>query len=256
MANPNNPARQSKAMSSHRPGKSPRLTEHTAKANPRPGTGRTIVFLMDTPEADWIVHDLCRIMTQSGHSSRLHPLHETAYDGQTQLKRAGDYTYWLLATTSTAVVKQYKFDDVVLLVPANLEAVLAAYQHITRLAQANPPDIGVVLLGAQDQQTAWRYFRRLAVGALRYLDISLLNLGFLPQQVTPRHRPQDHHGNHFLARISERLLRSEFYNTLYPTQQFTPGQGLNLQPCHCSAIADDQAASSLSNSSLRRSSTV
>jgi len=113
---------------------------------------------------------------------------------------------------------------VVLLVPANLEAVLAAYQHIKRLAQQSTSDIGVVLVGQRDQHAAWHYFRKLAVGALRYLDIPLLNLGFLPEQVTPQHGPANEHRNNFMTRISERLLRSEFY-TSYPAPKLDQGEG-------------------------------
>jgi len=103
--------------------------------------------------------------------------------GRPQHKHAGDCEYCLVPTTSTADVQEYNFDHVVLLVPANLEAVLAAYQRIKRLAQRNTPDIGLVLVG-----------------------------------------PANHHRNNFLARISERLLRSEFY-TSYPTQKFDQGKG-------------------------------
>jgi len=131
--------------------------------------------------------------------------------------------YWLVPTTSTAAVEKYKFDHVVLLVPANLEAVLAAYQCIKRLAQRNTQDIGVVLVGPRDRQSAWHYFRTLAVGTLRYLGIPLLNLGLLPGQIKPEHGLSNHHRNIFLTRISERLLRSEFY-TSYPAQK--PDQGM------------------------------
>jgi len=113
---------------------------------------------------------------------------------------------------------------VVLPVPANFEAVLAAYQHIKRLAQRNTPDIGVVLVGPGDQHSAWHYFRTLAVGALCYLDIPLSNLGFLPEQVTPGYGPPDHHRNNFLAHIIERLLRSAFY-TSNPAQKLDQGKG-------------------------------
>ena len=71
-----------------------------------------------------------------------------------------------------------------------------------------------MLVGPRDQHAAWRYFRKLAVGTLRYLDVPLLNLGFLPEQVTPEHGPADHHRQNFLTRISERLLSSEFHSNL------------------------------------------
>lgn len=226
MANQISPARQSKTTSSHRLAKvSTRFLDETAKIEPSHDNCRAILFLMDTPELSWITHELCRILTQRGYSSRLHHLHETSDDGQPPHNQAADYKYWLLPTTSTAAVDEYNFDHVVLLVPANIEAVLAAYQRIKRLGQRNtPPDIGVVLVGAHDQHSAWQYFRKLAVGALRYLDIPLLNLGYLPEHVTPEHVPANHHRSNFLAGIGERLLRSKFY-TSYSAQKFAQGKG-------------------------------
>jgi len=127
-------------------------------------------------------------------------------------KQAGDCEFCLLPTTSAETVRAHAFDHVVLLVPANLDAVLTAYQHIKLLSQQNTPEIGVVLVEPRDQHVAWRFFRELAVGTLRHLDVPLLNLGFLPEQVAPEHAPHDRHRNNFLTRISERLLRSGFYS--------------------------------------------
>ena len=225
MVNQISPARQGKAACSHRLTKvSTRFLSETPETRRGHQPCRAILFLMDNPQLSWITHDLCRILTQRGYSSKLCQLHETANGGQPKHKQAGDCKYWLVPTTSTAAVKEHNFDHVVLLVPANLEAVLAAYQHIKRLAQRNTPDIGVVLVGPRDQHSAWHYFRKLAVGALRYLDIPLLNLGFLPEQVKREHGPANHHPNNFLVRISERLLSSEFY-TSYPAQKFDQGKG-------------------------------
>jgi hypothetical protein len=219
------PAQQGKAASSDSLAKiSSRFLSETAETRQRHQPCRAILFLMDNPELSWITRELCQILKQRGFSSRLCHLHETSNGSRTHHKHAGDCNYWLVPTTSTTTVKEYNFDHVVLLVPANLEAVLTAYQHIKRLAQRNTPDIGVVLVGPRDQHSAWHYFRKLAVGALRYLDIPLLNLGFLPEQVTPEHGPANHQRNNFLAHIGERLLRSEFY-TSYPAQRFDQGEG-------------------------------
>jgi hypothetical protein len=190
MANQTSPAQHNKTASSRRLAKpSTRLVSTTPETRQAHQACRTILFLLDSPEQSWITHDLCRILTQRGHSSMLCQLHETAENGQPLYKRAGRCDYWLVPTTSTAAVEEYNFDHVVLLVPANLEAVLAAYQRIKRLAQRHTPDIGTVLVGPHDQHAAWRYFRRLAVGALRYLDIPLLNLGFLPEYIEPAGDP-------------------------------------------------------------------
>jgi hypothetical protein len=181
---------------------------------------RAIPFLLDTPELSWIPHDLCQVLTQRGHNSTLYTLEEVPGDGeQPRLpdilhQESSGCEYCLLPTTSTATILEQKLDHVVMLVPANLEAVLAAYQRIKLLSQYKTPEIGIVLVGPRDQHAAWRYFRKLAVGTLRYLDVPLLNLGFLPEQVTPVHGPADHHRHNFLARISERLLGSEFHSAL------------------------------------------
>ncbi len=130
----------------------------------------------------------------------------------------------LLSITSTQTLLAQRFDHVVLLVPASLDAVLDTYQRIKLLSrQQHTPEIGIVLVGPRGQHASWRYFRKLAVATLRYLGIPLLNLGFLPEQVTPRHGhgPHDHHRSNFLTRISERLLHSEFYSSrqMQPTGQ-------------------------------------
>ncbi|HHJ16398.1 MAG TPA: hypothetical protein ENJ80_06845 [Gammaproteobacteria bacterium] len=204
-------------------------SDHLAKISTRflsatPGTGqhqdlcRVIPFLLHTPELSWVTHDLCKLLTERGHNSTLCHLEDS--DAQANMladalrKQHSGCEFCLLPITSPTTLLAQHLDHVVLLVPASLDAVLAAYQHIKLLAQEpHTPEIGIVLVGPRDQHAAWRYFRKLAVGTLRYLDIPLLNLGFLPEQVTPQHGPDDHHRSNFLTRISERLLRSEFYST-------------------------------------------
>jgi hypothetical protein len=215
-----NPAWQRKAVSSDRMAEiSARFLSDTPKTGQDADVCRVIPFLLDNPELGWVTNDLCEMLTQRGHSSVLHQLHESAEGGlHTQLAealrtQAGDYKICLLPTTSTETVLANAFDHVVLLVPANLDAVLAAYQRIKLLSGQNVPEIGIVLVGPRDQHAAWRFFRKLAIGTLRYLDVPLLNLGFLPEQVIPQHAAHDHHRDNFLTRISERLLRSEFYST-------------------------------------------
>jgi len=181
---------------------------------------RVIPFLLDNPALDWVTRDLCEVLIQRGHDSAQYPLQASTLVEQQALlaeilrEQTGHVEFCLLPTTSTETVLAHAFDHVVLLVPANLDAVLAAYQRIKMLSEQSSPEIGVVLVGPRDQHAAWRFFRKLAVGTLRYLDVPLLNLGFLPEQVTPDRAPHDHHRNNFLTRISERLLRSEFYSAL------------------------------------------
>ena len=221
MASQLSPAWQRKAVASDRMAKiGARFLSDTQETGQDTKLCRVIPFLLDHPELDWITRDLCEVLAQRGHGSILHQLHEPPEYGQyasfaeTLSKQAGTSEFCLLPTTSTETLLAHAFDHVVLLVPANLDAILTAYQRIKLLTQQNTPEIGVVLVGPRDQHAAWRFFRKLAVGTLRYLDVPLLNLGFLPEQVIPGNAPHDHHRNNFLTRISERLLRSEFYESI------------------------------------------
>jgi hypothetical protein len=219
MASHLNPAWQRKTASSDHLAKiSARFLSDGPQTEQRPDSCQVIPFLLDNPSQAWITHDLCQVLGKRGHDSLLCDLEEedddvtparlsTLLDAQTK-----NCEFCLLPATSTETMQNYRFDHVVLLVPASLDAVLAAYQRIKLLSRQQAPEIGVVMVGPRDQHAAWRYFRKLAVGSLRYLDVPLLNLGFLPEQVTPEHGPADHHRQNFLARISERLLNSEFHS--------------------------------------------
>jgi hypothetical protein len=180
------------------------------------GGCQVIPFLLDDPAQSWIPNDLCKVLTQRGHTSRLFEP-QTSQDSLDELEtilqqQPNDSDICLFPTTSPTTIQNGHFKHAVLLVPASLDAVLTAYQRIKLWSQGDTPDIGIVMVGPRDQHAAWRYFRKLAVGSLRYLDIPLLNLGFLPQQVLPEQGPSDHHRHNFLQRISERLLRSGFHS--------------------------------------------
>lgn len=219
MASHLNPAWQRKTASSDHLAKiSARFLSDGPQAEQRPDSCQVIPFLLDNPSQAWIPHDLCQVLGRRGHDSLLCHLEEEDCDAtparlSTLLdEQAKNCEFCLLPVTSTETMQNYQFDHVVLLVPASLDAVLMAYQRIKLLSRQQAPEIGVVMVGPRDQHAAWRYFRKLAVGSLRYLDVPLLNLGFLPEQVTPGHGPADHHRQNFLARISERLLNSEFHS--------------------------------------------
>jgi hypothetical protein len=180
------------------------------------GSCQTIPFLLDNPEQSWITHDLCQVLSQRGHKSVLCHLDEPWTGDSRDLSaepgmRTEGSQYCLIPVTSTETVRAARFDHIVLLVPATLDAVRAAYRRIKFLNEEQATEIGIVIVGPRDQHAAWRYFRKLAVASLRYLDVPLLNLGFLPEQVTPQHGPVNYHRKNFLARISERLVRSGFY---------------------------------------------
>lgn len=180
------------------------------------GSCRTIPFLLDNAGQSWITHDLCQVLGQRGHKSVICHLNEPWSGEHRDLSgepgsRTEGHQYCLVPVTSAETVKAAHFDHIVLLVPAKLDTVRTAYRRIKYLAEGRGVEIGIVVVGPRDQHAAWRYFRKLAVGSLRYLDVPLLNLGFLPEQVTPEHGPVNHHRKNFLARISERLVRSGFY---------------------------------------------
>jgi len=222
MASQLNPAWQRKIASSNHLAKvSARFLSDGPLPKSAPDGCQVIPFLLDNPEQDWVARDLCEVLSQRGHHSRLYLLESSRETAPAELKtelqkQAADFEICLLPITSTGLIQRYRFDHVVLLVPASLDAVLTAYQRIKQLSQRQTPDIGVVIVGPRDQHAAWRYFRKLAVGSLRYLDVPLLNLGFLPQQVLPQQGPSDHHRQNFLARISERLLGSGFHSAYRP----------------------------------------
>jgi len=210
------PVWQRKPTSSHRLARiSTRFLSDAPDTPGNAGPCRTIPFLLDNAGQSWITRDLCQVLGQRGHKSIVCPVNEPRSSEPRNLYgEPGSHTeghqYCLVPVTSAETVRTAGFDHIVLLVPASLDAVRTAYRRIKYLAEDRGVEIGIVVVGPRDQHAAWRYFRKLAVGSLRYLDVPLLNLGFLPEQVTPEHGPVNHHRKNFLARISERLVRSRF----------------------------------------------
>lgn len=70
---------------------------------------------------------------------------------------------------------------VLLLIDPTLTAVRDAYALIRRLAGRGFHPIGVLFRAGSDLAAARRCHHRLAVGALRFLGLSLVNLGALPE---------------------------------------------------------------------------
>ena len=219
-----NPAWQRRSASSSRLAEiSARFRDDTPAATQGNDVCRAIPFLLDTPEQQWITDELSRILTERGHPCTLCGpgdvirVEHSPARRQTGAASAGD-AYSVLAVTCPATLLESGVDHVVLPVPASLDGIRIAYQRVKLLSQHATPEIGIVLVGPRDQHAAWRYFRKLAVATLRYLDVPLLNLGFLPEQVGPGQDAQASHGHHFLTRIGERLLHSRFYSTLTITR--------------------------------------
>ena len=219
MASQLSPVWQRKSTSSDRLARiSARFLSETPETAGNEGSCQTIPFLLDSARQSWVTHDLCQVLSQRGHKSVLCHLDEPWTGDPRDLSgepgaRAEGNKFCLVPVTSAATIKAAHFDHVVLLVPASLDAVCEAYRRIKFLTEDHRTEIGIVIVGPRDQHAAWRYFRKLAVASLRYLDVPLLNLGFLPEQVTPQHGPVNHHRKNFLARISERLVRSGFYQS-------------------------------------------
>jgi hypothetical protein len=217
MASQLNPAWQRKTDTSSRlAGISARFLSDAPDTGNDKGRCRLIAFLLDSPQQNWVTHDLCQVLTRRGHSSLVCHLDESLGREQSAFtreldKQASGSEYCLLPVTSPGTLERYALEHVVILVSAKLDAIRTTYQRIKLLSKQNCPEIGIVVVGPRDQHAAWRYFRKLAVGSLRYLDVPLLNLGFLPEQVAPEHGPSDHHRINFLSRISERLISTEFF---------------------------------------------
>lgn len=68
----------------------------------------------------------------------------------------------------------------VLMIDASLDMTRAAYTLIKQMRQRNIEHIGVIYRAGDDLAAARRCYRRLAVGTLRFLDLPLVNLGWLP----------------------------------------------------------------------------
>ncbi len=208
-----NPAWQRRPLPSDHPAKlSPPLPNSAPPPGPAVDSRRVIPFLLHDSKQEWVIRELCEVLTQRRQHCHWQSLAAAQRIDVHSTTAGHAKALCLLATTVPATFSRQRFDHVVLLVPASLAGVKAAYLDIKQLAAAHPVDIGVVMIGPRDQHAAWRYFRKLAVGALRFLDIPLLNLGFLPQQVIQGQNQPGPHRQNFLSRICERLLRSGFYS--------------------------------------------
>jgi len=94
-------------------------------------------------------------------------------------------------------------DPLLLFVDASLPGIRLAYRRIKALVDSIRPAVGVVIQGSGDPFQARRYYRRLAVGCLRFLNQPIANLGWLPSDL-PTSEEQ-------LLRIAHRIRRERFY---------------------------------------------
>lgn len=94
-------------------------------------------------------------------------------------------------------------DPLLLFVDASLPGIRMAYRQIKGLIDSVRPAVGVVIQGSRDPFQARRYYRRLAVGCLRFLNQPIANLGWLPAD-PPACQEQ-------LPKIAGRIRREHFY---------------------------------------------
>ena len=69
---------------------------------------------------------------------------------------------------------------VIVMIDATLEMTREAYGLLKQISQRKFAHVGVIFRAGDDLAAARRCYRRLAVGALRFLDLPLVNLGWLP----------------------------------------------------------------------------
>ena len=68
----------------------------------------------------------------------------------------------------------------IIMIDATLEATRIAYRLLKQINPRVVTHVGVIYRAGDDLAAARRCYRRLAVGALRFLDLPLVNLGWLP----------------------------------------------------------------------------
>lgn len=120
------------------------------------------------PDAGYLIHALARQLNLPGAAGPSWNLQQ--YDDPTRVPHS---------------------DLVLLQVDPTLESTRAAYALIKQLQARGNEQIGVLFRANDDLAEARRCYRRLAVACIRFLDRSLINLGWLP-----------HPGPHFAAALA------------------------------------------------------
>lgn len=101
----------------------------------------------------------------------------------------GERDWNLLTYAQPGELPQSRF--IVLMIDATLDATREAYGLLKQIDRTQVEQVGVVFRAGDDLASARRCYRRLAVGALRFLNRPLVNLGWLPNP-----------GPHFAASLS------------------------------------------------------
>lgn len=142
------------------------LSEPPAVPVPASETHRLAVLLAAQPDAE------AAALPDSGYLLR-------ALARQLDLPGSGDSAGWSLQTCAQAQDVP-RGTPTLLLVDPTLAATRTAYALIKQLCQDGCGPVGVLYRAGDDLAAARRCYRRLAVGTLRFLGQSIINLGWLP----------------------------------------------------------------------------
>ncbi|HEY9197780.1 MAG TPA: hypothetical protein VIR60_00350 [Gammaproteobacteria bacterium] len=153
------------------------LSEPPAVPAPAPETHRLAVLLATQPDTEDAA------LPDSGYLLR-------ALARQLDLPGSGDKAGWSLQTYAQARDVP-RGTPTLLLVDPTLAATRTAYALIKHLCQDGCGPVGVLYRAGDDLAAARRCYRRLAVGTLRFIGQSIVNLGWLPNR-----------GPHFAAALA------------------------------------------------------
>ncbi len=92
-------------------------------------------------------------------------------------------SHWSLSTGATETsLNDDQPEQVLILVDASLDALKRAYARIKPLQHFRDTRFHVIVHGAKDAESSRRYYRRLAMGTLRFLDLPLVYCGAAPER--------------------------------------------------------------------------
>lgn len=104
---------------------------------------------------------------------------------------------------------------VIVMIDATLEATRVAYGLLKQISPREVSHVGVIYRAADDLTAARRCYRRLAVGALQFLDLPLVNLGWLPNP-----------GPHFAAALAHAAQVIHSHGRERTQQESTRGEAM------------------------------
>lgn len=111
---------------------------------------------------------------------------------------------WRLDTSGMLAPGQAQPEQILILVDADLAALKKAYARLKALKHFRNTRFSVIMENARNEETARRYFRRLAMGSKKFLDLPLLFCGTSPER-----------GSHFSQGIAELAQKVRQTTELY-----------------------------------------